>query len=238
MEILLSWEHHITIKRRLWRCWWKLELIHSWGVKMWDQFPVLPFPFHICRVKQQEIMQEEMVILILKEYWRIMREILKDWEVWDEFDDIKSHNFHLIYQIIMFCFFMMVGWIKISIIWFHLSYFMIWFWDDLGFKNIRRRWRSSIQMENEMWMFWGGISRIWMGRIVGEKDQVLSFDLSFSKSLYYFHDRIHFSISFPVQPTILPSYPSLRMDPCLLSSSWKSTKLSSQILTSFLSSIS
>jgi len=36
------------------------------------------FPFHVCRVKQQEIGQEKMVILILKDYWRIMREILKD----------------------------------------------------------------------------------------------------------------------------------------------------------------
>jgi len=35
-------------------------------------------PFHICRVKQQEIMQEKRVILILKESWRNMREILKD----------------------------------------------------------------------------------------------------------------------------------------------------------------
>jgi len=36
------------------------------------------FSFHTCRVKQQEILQEKMVILILKDYWRIMREILKD----------------------------------------------------------------------------------------------------------------------------------------------------------------
>jgi len=35
-------------------------------------------PFHTCRVKQQEIGPEKRVILILKEYWRIMREILKD----------------------------------------------------------------------------------------------------------------------------------------------------------------
>jgi len=34
--------------------------------------------FHICRVKQQEIMQEKGVILILKDSWRNMREILKD----------------------------------------------------------------------------------------------------------------------------------------------------------------
>jgi len=39
---------------------------------------VLSFSFHNCRVEQQEIMQEEGVILILKGYWRIMREILKD----------------------------------------------------------------------------------------------------------------------------------------------------------------
>jgi len=35
-------------------------------------------PFHVCRVKQQEIWQEKMVILILKDFWRNMREILKD----------------------------------------------------------------------------------------------------------------------------------------------------------------
>jgi len=35
-------------------------------------------PFHVCRVKQQEIMQENRVILILKDSWRNMREILKD----------------------------------------------------------------------------------------------------------------------------------------------------------------
>jgi len=29
--------------------------------------------FHDCRVKQQEIMQEKRVILILKDSWRIMR---------------------------------------------------------------------------------------------------------------------------------------------------------------------
>jgi len=33
--------------------------------------------FHICRVKQQEIRQENRVILILKDCWRNMREILK-----------------------------------------------------------------------------------------------------------------------------------------------------------------
>jgi len=38
----------------------------------------ISFPFHVCRVKQQEIMQEEGVFLILKDYWRNMREILKD----------------------------------------------------------------------------------------------------------------------------------------------------------------
>jgi len=35
-------------------------------------------PFHNCRVKQQEIWQEKRIILILKDCWRIMREILKD----------------------------------------------------------------------------------------------------------------------------------------------------------------
>ena len=40
--------------------------------------PIVSFLFHICRVKQQEIGQDNMVILILKESWRIMREILKD----------------------------------------------------------------------------------------------------------------------------------------------------------------
>jgi len=35
-------------------------------------------PFHVCRVKQQEIWPEKGVILILKDYWRNMREILKD----------------------------------------------------------------------------------------------------------------------------------------------------------------
>jgi len=34
--------------------------------------------FHVCRVKQQEIMQEKRVVLILKDCWRLMREILKD----------------------------------------------------------------------------------------------------------------------------------------------------------------
>jgi len=34
--------------------------------------------FHVCRVKQQEIGQEKNGILILKDYWRSMREILKD----------------------------------------------------------------------------------------------------------------------------------------------------------------
>jgi len=34
--------------------------------------------FHNCRVKQQEIGPEKRVILILKDYWRNMREILKD----------------------------------------------------------------------------------------------------------------------------------------------------------------
>jgi len=84
---LLSWEHHLKIKLMLQRCWWKLELIHSWEIKRRDQFPVLLFPFHICRVKQQEIWQETMVILILKDFWRNMREILKDWKVWDEFGE-------------------------------------------------------------------------------------------------------------------------------------------------------
>jgi len=87
VDRLLSLKQHMPIKRRLQRCWWKLELIHSWGVTMLDQFPILSFPFHICRVKQQEIMQEKGVILILKDCWRIMREILKDWKVWEEFDD-------------------------------------------------------------------------------------------------------------------------------------------------------
>jgi len=40
--------------------------------------PVLSFSFHVCRVKQQEIGQEKRVILILKDYWESMREILKD----------------------------------------------------------------------------------------------------------------------------------------------------------------
>ena len=91
VDILLSFMHHITIIRRLQRCWWKLELIRSWEIITWDQFPVVPIPFHIpfhaCRVKQQEILQEKRVILILKDCWRIMREILKDWKVWDEFGD-------------------------------------------------------------------------------------------------------------------------------------------------------
>jgi len=65
MDQLLSLKHQLKIKLRLQRCWWKLELIHSWEIKMWDQFPVLPFPFHVCRVKQQEIWQEKGVILIL-----------------------------------------------------------------------------------------------------------------------------------------------------------------------------
>ena len=34
--------------------------------------------FHVCRVKQQEIRPEKGVILILKDCWRSMREILKD----------------------------------------------------------------------------------------------------------------------------------------------------------------
>jgi len=34
--------------------------------------------FHVCRVKQQEILQENLIILILKDCWRNMREILKD----------------------------------------------------------------------------------------------------------------------------------------------------------------
>jgi len=46
MDILLSCIHHLTIKMRLQRCWWKLELIHSWEIVMWDQFPVFPFLFH------------------------------------------------------------------------------------------------------------------------------------------------------------------------------------------------
>jgi len=87
MDGLLSWEHQKTIIFRMQRCWWKLELIHSWEIEMWDQFPVLPFSFHICRGKQQEIWQEKRVILILKDFWRNMREILKDWKVWDEFDE-------------------------------------------------------------------------------------------------------------------------------------------------------
>jgi len=78
MEILLSFKHHMKIKLRLQRCWWKLKLIHSWEIKMWDQFPVLSFPFHVCRVKQQEIVQEKMVILISKDSWRSMRGILRD----------------------------------------------------------------------------------------------------------------------------------------------------------------
>ena len=32
-------------------------------------------------------MQEKWIILILKDSWRIMREILKDWKVWDEFGE-------------------------------------------------------------------------------------------------------------------------------------------------------
>jgi len=123
MDLLLSLKHQLTIKLMLQR-WWKLELIHSQQIKLWDQFPVLPFPFYDCRVKQQEILQEKMVILILKDCWRIMREILKDWKVWN--DDIL--------------YFMMVGWIKIS---FHLiSSFqkILWYdfemddnWSDLWF---------------------------------------------------------------------------------------------------------
>jgi len=90
LETLLSYLHHLTIKLRMQRCWWKLELIHSWEIIRSDLFPVLhflSFPFHVCRAKQQEIWQEKRIILILKDYWRIMREILKDWNVWDEFDD-------------------------------------------------------------------------------------------------------------------------------------------------------
>jgi len=87
MDILLSRSHYLKIKLRMWRCWWKLELIHSWEIIKWDQFPVLSFPFHVCRVKQQEILQEKRVILILKGSWRNMREILKDWKVWDEFGE-------------------------------------------------------------------------------------------------------------------------------------------------------
>jgi len=34
--------------------------------------------FHVYRVKQQEIRQETMVLLILKNYWRNMRGISKD----------------------------------------------------------------------------------------------------------------------------------------------------------------
>jgi len=34
--------------------------------------------FHVFRVKQQEIWQEKGIILILKDFWRNMREILKD----------------------------------------------------------------------------------------------------------------------------------------------------------------
>ena len=81
LDGLLSWELQDTMKLRLQKCWWKLELIHSWELIMWDQFPVLPFPFYTCRVKQQEIWQERRRIMILKECWRIMREILKDWKV-------------------------------------------------------------------------------------------------------------------------------------------------------------
>ena len=87
MDGLLSLKHQLIIKLNLQRCWWKLELIHSWEMLRWDQFPVLPFPFHVCRVSQQEIMQEKVVILILKDFWRNMREILKDWKVWDEFGE-------------------------------------------------------------------------------------------------------------------------------------------------------
>ena len=47
---------------------------------------------------------------------------------------IKSHNFHLIYQIIMFWYFMMVGWIKISFIWFFIS--------SLQFYDMILRWMS------------------------------------------------------------------------------------------------
>ena len=36
---------------------------------------ILLFPFHVFRVKQQEIWLENRVILILKDCWRIMREI-------------------------------------------------------------------------------------------------------------------------------------------------------------------
>jgi len=32
LEKLLSWKHQIIIKLKLQRCWWKLELIHSWEI--------------------------------------------------------------------------------------------------------------------------------------------------------------------------------------------------------------
>jgi len=86
-EILLSFMHQDSIRLGMQRCWWKLELIHSWEIVRWDQFLVLSFPFHICRVKQQEIGLEERKIIILKDCWRNMREILKDWKVWDEFGE-------------------------------------------------------------------------------------------------------------------------------------------------------
>ena len=96
MDLLLSWMHQIIIKLRLQRCWWKLELIHSWEIVMWDQFPGLSFPFHDCREKQQEIGQEKMVILILKDFWRNMREILKDWKVWDFFQFLSHYKYLMI----------------------------------------------------------------------------------------------------------------------------------------------
>ena len=34
--------------------------------------------FHVCRVKQQDIWQEKRIILMLKDFWRNMKEILKD----------------------------------------------------------------------------------------------------------------------------------------------------------------
>ena len=34
--------------------------------------------FHVCKIKQQEIWPENGIIIMLKDFWRNMREILKD----------------------------------------------------------------------------------------------------------------------------------------------------------------
>jgi len=45
LDGLLSWKHCLKIKLKLQKCWWKLELIHSWEINGWDPFPGLPFLF-------------------------------------------------------------------------------------------------------------------------------------------------------------------------------------------------